>query len=85
MIIPYGTGQIVQLDSFSVTDRPLSVTKQGRRQLFQVGTALQSAGYCLGLRVLSVQSTLAQGGLGACPPRNFLHALRLNLELSEPK
>ena len=26
MIIPYGTGQIVQLDSFYVTDSPLSVT-----------------------------------------------------------
>ena len=26
MIIPYGTHQIVQLDSFYVTDSPLSVT-----------------------------------------------------------
>ena len=26
MIIPHGTGQIVQLDSFYVTDSPLSVT-----------------------------------------------------------
>ena len=26
MIIPYGTGQIVQRDSFFVTDSPLSVT-----------------------------------------------------------
>ena len=26
MIIPYGTGQIVQLDHLNVTDSPLSVT-----------------------------------------------------------
>ena len=52
-------------------------TAQGRRQLFQVGAAPQSAGYCLGLKVL-----------GGCPPPEFfsnLHALRLNLEPSEPK
>ena len=34
MIIPYGTRQIVQLDSFYVTDRPLSVTNIVELQSF---------------------------------------------------
>ena len=34
MIIPYGTGQIVQLDSFYATDRHLSVTKIAEQAKF---------------------------------------------------
>ena len=34
MIIPYGTRQIVQLDSFYVTDSPLSVTTIAERAKF---------------------------------------------------
>ena len=34
MIIPYGTLQIVQLDSFYVTDSPLSVTNIAELAMF---------------------------------------------------
>ena len=34
MIIPYGTGQIVQLDSFYVTYSPLSVTNLPKLAMF---------------------------------------------------
>ena len=34
MIVPYGTRQIVQLDSFYVTDSPLSVTNVAELEKF---------------------------------------------------
>ena len=46
MIIPYGTLQIVQLDSFYVTDSPLSVTKKA-----------ELAKFCLHWPVLTLRST----------------------------
>ena len=36
MIIPYGTGQIVQLESFYVTDIPLSVTNISKLAMFSL-------------------------------------------------
>ena len=42
---------------------------QDRRQLFQVGAAPQSAGYCLGLRMQSLKRTIHRSALTEGPRR----------------